>query len=190
MSWHEIVPRKDEGMKIEDGYVKIHAKELLANNTIVRELAKCATFNRTIAEGIVELMLTDDVDWPDDADEPWYSIVGFGGNWFEQARAKVIEHADEAARTQVAAMQKERDHANELYKKYQTEANNDHTRGAGLCQENTVVVDKKYLRRVIDLAKFAVVKIQAADGYDGTLSPTELSEAVESVELCLALDEK
>ena len=106
-------------MKIEDGYIKIHFDDLLNAPGVLKECGKHASFNKYLFEGIVQLMLTDEVQWEPD-ESPWWTTMSFGKSYYEEARMKIFSRLDEAVQTQVKKFQKERDAFSEYYTKYQT----------------------------------------------------------------------
>ena len=104
-------------MKIENGEIKIDIEELVNKDEFLVEFAKHASFNKNLFNGIVQLLLTDEVQWDKDK-SPWYTIVSFGRSYFEEARKLLISKADEAAQKQVEIYKKERDTIEEYYRKY------------------------------------------------------------------------
>lgn len=106
-------------MKLEDGYIKIHISDLLMEPGVLEECAKHATFDKILIEGLVQVMLTDEAQWELD-ENPWWTVVSYGKSMFEDARMKLIEHIDQAAITQIKALQKERDTYSKYYDEYQT----------------------------------------------------------------------
>ena len=106
-------------MKLEKGMIQIDAEELAMNDDCLQAFAKHAAFNRTLFDGIVQLLLTDEAQWDKDGiDAPWYTVVSFGKSDFESSRALLIAKAGDAAQTQVRLYKVERDNYEKYYREY------------------------------------------------------------------------
>lgn len=105
-------------MKLDDkGNLVVSIEELIESEEVLKACAKHAVFNRYLLTGIVEMMLRDEADWNGEEDTPWSCFVSFGRSYIEEARQKLIAHADEAAQTAVRKLTEERD----TYKRYYEE---------------------------------------------------------------------
>jgi hypothetical protein len=106
---------------IKEGKISIDIEDLVSRDEFLTEFAKHACFNRYLFNGITQLLLTDEAEWPDEENGvPWWISVSFGRSYFEEARALLIAKADEAARKQVELFKKERDTFEKYYRDYQS----------------------------------------------------------------------
>ena len=102
----------------KDGWIELDPEALINNEAVLLRLAQNASFSKWLIHGLTELLLRDEVDW-DDGDVPWRTIVSFGRSQWEEARAKLIAKADEAAQIQVEKYKGERD----TFERYYNEGN-------------------------------------------------------------------
>lgn len=138
-------------MDISEGTIRIDVEELVSRDDFLTEAARHATFNRFLVKGIIQLMLTDEVQWDEnEVDTPWWTSVSFGRSYFEEARALLIAKADEAAQKQVELYQKERDTFEKYYREYQSKS----------CDLESKVCDLQYALRE---ARQEVKELRATD---------------------------
>jgi hypothetical protein len=106
-------------MKLSGEKIEIQIQDLVSREEFLIEFAKHACFNRTLVEGICQLLLTDEIQWSKDSYEsPWYTIISFGQSEWERARALLIAKASDAAQKQVEMLKRERDNYKEKYDEF------------------------------------------------------------------------
>jgi hypothetical protein len=97
-------------MKIKDGEIRVNIRELLEDETILRELAKTAVFDEKLIACLSEVLVSGQVDWQDDEDDtPWWSTWTGKGETFEAARRTVANLADQTAQKLITDLEIERD---------------------------------------------------------------------------------
>ena len=108
-------------MDIKDGIIKIYIDDIIKNDLFLVEFAKHAAFNRTLFDGITQLIIKDEVQWdPEDKDIPWSVSVSFGRSYFEKARLCILERLDEISKTQINLYKNERNTYEKYYNEYLT----------------------------------------------------------------------